>query len=267
MSEDVSRAQELASHIRRRVLELSYRANVGHIGSCLSIADILAAVYGSGDFRFDPGSPRDVFVLAKGHAGLALYAALEATGHCDPADLNTFGTDGTAFGVHPELGLPGINVATGSLGQGLGTAVGWALGSRIQGHEQRVVAVMSDAECNAGATWEAVHFAGHHRIGNLVAIVDVNGQQALGSTAEILDQEPFHTRWEIAKWVVREVDGHDLAGLTAAIRPDPLAPVVVVARTVFGRGVSFMERELAWHYRPMDVDQYSQAMTEQALDA
>ena len=267
MSEVASRAQALASHIRTRVLELSYRAHVGHIGSCLSIADVLGAVYGSEDFRFDPADRRDAFVLAKGHAGLALYSVLEATGHFSRHELDTFGSDGTAFGVHPEIGVPGIDVATGSLGQGLGTAVGWALGARMQGRDQRVVVVMSDAECNSGATWEAAHFAGHHHLGNLVAIVDVNGQQALGATSNILDQEPFGDRWQVAKWIVREVDGHDLAALTAAIRPDPAGPVVVVARTIFGHGVSFMERTLDWHYLPMNDDQYTQAMAEQAQHA
>jgi transketolase len=261
------RARAITAHVRTRVLELSYRAHVGHIGSCLSVAEILGAVYASEHLHLAPADRRDVFVLGKGHAGLALYCALEAMGYVVPADLDTFGSDGTPFGVHPELGIPGVDVATGSLGQGLGSAVGWALGARIQQRDQRVVALLSDAECNAGATSEAVQFAGHHRLGNLVAIVDVNGQQALGATADILDPEPFGARWELSGWLVRDVDGHDVGALGDAIRPAPHAPVVVIARTVFGRGVSFMERQLDWHYLPMDAGQYEQARAEQASHA
>ncbi len=260
-------AGALATHIRTRVLQLSYRAGVGHIGSCLSVTEILAAAHACDAFRFTPDDRQDVFILAKGHAGLALYCALEATGHITSEALDSFGTDGTKFGVHPELGVRGIDVATGSLGQGLGAAVGHALAARIRGLDRRVVAVLSDAECNSGATWEAVRFAGHHHLGNLVAVVDVNGQQALGATADILDPEPFGAAWAAASWIVREVGGHDLDELDAALRPDPDAPVVVIARTVFGHGVSFMERRLDWHYLPMDAEQFSQAMAEQGAYA
>jgi transketolase len=256
------RALDVAATIRRRVLELSYAAHVGHIGSCLCVADILSVVYTSPDYRWSAGPDRDRFVLGKGHAGLALYAALEATGHLGNEPLDSFGTDGSPFGVHPEVHVPGVDFATGSLGHGLGMAAGAALAARITGSGSRAVAVLSDAECNAGATWEAAHFAGHHKLANLVAVIDVNGQQALGPTKEILDLEPFGHRWRVAGWEVRDVNGHDLSELARAVRPSPSGPVAVVARTVFGAGVSFMEGRLEWHYLPMTEEQFSSAMAE-----
>ncbi len=199
--------------------------------------------------------------MAKGHAGLALYVALEHIGALDPTTLDTFGSDASPLGVHPEVHLRGVDFSTGSLGQGLGMAVGAALAARIQRTDRSVVALLSDAECDAGATWEAVNFAGHHRLANLVAVVDVNGQQALGATADIVDLEPFGTRWDTAGWEVREVDGHDHDRLDEAIRPAP-HPVAVIARTVFGSGVSFMERSLDWHYLPLSTAQHDAAIKE-----
>ncbi len=257
------RDARVAAQIRRRVLELSFKAHVGHIGSCLSVADLLAVVYTSPCFNFDPDSASsDRFVLAKGHAGLALYCALEAVGVLASTELERFGSDGSSLGVHPEAHSAGVDFATGSLGQGLGMAVGVALAARVQRTSRKVVALLSDAECNSGATWEAVNFGGHHRLGGLVAMVDVNGQQALGATSGIIAQEPFGERWALAGWEVREVDGHDLAALSEAVQPRTNGPVVVVARTVFGAGVSFMERQLDWHYLPMTPAQYEQAMAE-----
>ena len=254
---------ERANAIRRRILDLSHRAGVGHIGSCLSIADILAAVVGAPWFRFDPDDPdRDRLVLGKGHAGLALYAALETIGNVSTTELDTFATDGSPFGVHPEAHVDGIDFSSGSLGHGLGMAAGAALAARIQGSRRSTVVVMSDAECNAGATWEAAHFAGQHRIPRLVAVIDVNGQQALGATRDILDLEPFGDRWSLAGWSVREVDGHDIGSLADALEPSPEGPVAVVARTVFGAGVSFMEGRLDWHYLPMSEEQYQTALAE-----
>ena len=255
-------ASVLAAELRLRVVDLSYRAHVGHIGSCLSVADLLAAVYGSQWFEFGRPVDRDRFVLAKGHAGLALYAVLEALGVVSSDDLDTFGQNGSPFGVHPEVDLPGVDFSTGSLGQGLGMGVGSALAARIQGSSRCTVVLLSDAECNAGATWEAVDFAGHHRLARLVAVVDVNGQQALGQTSAIMNQEPFGERWRTAGWEVRDVDGHDHHVLADALRPSEAGPVVVVARTIFGSGVSFMEGQLDWHYLPLSADQYELAHAE-----
>ena len=252
----------LADQIRRTVLEQSKRASVGHIGSSLSIADIVAALF-SGILRLDPHEDRDRFVLSKGHAALALYAALAGTGQISREKLDQFCTDGTDLGTHPEHSVDGIDFSTGSLGQGLSMATGAALAGRMQGSERRAFAVLSDAELNEGSTWEAAMFAAHHRLSNLIAIVDLNGQQALGYTREVMDLAPVADRWRAFGWDVHEVDGHDTEALKATV--DGLggdAPHVLLARTTFGKGVSYMESKIAWHYLPMSDEQYQQAMAE-----
>lgn len=256
----------LGREIREHVLEQSKRAHVGHIGSALSIADILAALYGPILRADGPDDPdRDRFVLSKGHAAIALYSALHATGRLRREELDTYCADGSVLGGHPEHVLPWVEFSTGSLGHGLSMAAGAALAARLQGSERRVFALVSDAECNEGSLWEAVMFAAHHRLANLVAIVDLNGQQALGATSDIVDLSPMSERWAAFGWDAHDVDGHDVDGLAATVegldfRGD--RPHVLVAHTTFGRGVSFMEGELKWHYWPMSDEQYDQAMRE-----
>src|SRR5664279_6415868 len=171
-------AHMLATKIRRTILTQSKRANVGHIGSCLSIADILAALYG-GVLRFSSpdDDDRDRLILSKGHAALALYGALNAIGVIDDDLLETFCRDGSALGTHPEHVVPGIDFSTGSLGLGLSFGCGAALAARMQNSQRRIFVIVSDAECNEGALWESVMFAAHHRLSKITAIVDVNGQQ------------------------------------------------------------------------------------------
>ncbi len=256
----------MAREIRRIVLEQSHRAGVGHIGSALCVADIVAALYGGVLAGVDPDDDdRDRVVISKGHAVLAFYAALLLSGWIDQDDLDTFCGDGTLLGVHPDVALPGIDFSTGSLGQGLSLAAGAALAGRLQGSERRAFALLSDAECNEGAVWEAVMFAAHHRLGNLVAVVDLNGQQALGRTEQVLSLDPLAERWRAFGWDVHEVDGHDAAGLAdtlGGLDPHAGAPHVLVARTVFAKGVSFMEGQLGWHYWPMSDSQFLQALDE-----
>ena len=252
--------------IRRTILEQSKRAHVGHIGSALSIADIVAALYG-GILRVDdPADPeRDRLVLSKGHAALALYAALRGRGWIDDAELATFHGDATFLGVHPEHALRGVDFSTGSLGQGLSVAAGSALAARLAGAARRTFAILSDAECDEGSTWEAVMFAAHHRLAGLIAIVDVNGQQALGYTKDVLSLAPLIDRWRAFGWDAIEVDGHDRAALTRAVGGLDTTggpPHVVLARTTFGRGVSYMESKIKWHYWPMSDDEYRQALAE-----
>ncbi|MCC6179025.1 MAG: transketolase [Chloroflexi bacterium] len=267
VSESVADARRVLAHrIRRITLEQSKRANVGHIGSALSVADILAALYG-GSLRIPhPGHPdRDRFVLSKGHAALALYAALHLRGWLGEDDLNTYCADASLLGVHPERALDGIDFSTGSLGQGLSMGAGAALAARLQGSTRRAFVLLSDAECNEGALWEAVMFAAHHRLANLIAIVDLNGQQALGYTRDVMDLSPMDARWRSFGWDVHDVDGHNPEELVDAI--DALdttagAPHVLIARTVFGKGVSYMENLVKWHYLPMSDEQYQQAIEE-----
>jgi transketolase len=256
---------EFASSIRRTIIECSRRADVGHIGSCLSIADILAALYGD-VLEVSPGDPeRDRFVLSKGHAALALYAALVALGAISEGELDSFCTDGGSLATHPEHVATAIDFSTGSLGHGLSIGAGAALAARLQGSERRVFVLVSDAECNEGSLWEAVMFASHHRLSNLIAIVDSNGQQALGRTRDVLNLEPLPARWRAFGWDVLEVDGHDVQALTETLNHcDATAgpPHVLVASTIFGKGVSFMEGEIPWHYLPLNDEQYRAALRE-----
>lgn len=256
----------LASDVRRIILQQSKRANVGHIGSALSIADIIAVLYG-GVMRIESplAAERDRFILSKGHAALALYAGLHLRGWLTQAELDGFCGDGTNLGVHPEHALRGVDFSTGSLGQGLSMGTGAALAGRLLKSLRRVFVVMSDAECNEGSCWEAISFAAHHKLSNLVAIVDLNGQQAFGYTRAILSMDPMAERWRSFGWDVHEIDGHNAKALNEVLssldeRHGP--PHVLIARTVFGKGVSYMERQLKWHYWPMSEAEYQQALAE-----
>lgn len=257
----MSELLDLGVRIRRTILEQSKRAQVGHIGSSLSVADLLAALYG-GVLQGD-GPDRDRMILSKGHAALGLYAALAHSGRLDPASLDDFCTDGSALGTHPEHLVDGVDFSTGSLGQGLSMGAGAALGARMQGSARRTFVLLSDAELNEGSVWEAAMFAAHHRLGHLVAIVDLNGQQALGYTRDVLDLSDVAQRFRAFGWDAHDVDGHDPDLLAATIAGlDSSVPHALIARTTFGSGVSFMEGQVPWHYWPMDDEQYAAAMAE-----
>jgi transketolase len=253
----------LGPAIRRIVLQQSKRAHVGHIGSALSVADIVGSmlrVLG----RQDPmDHERSRFILSKGHAALALYAGLAEVGILGEEELDTYCGDASLLGVHPEHMLAGVDFSTGSLGQGLSMSVGAALAARMQGSARKVFAVVSDAECNEGIVWEAAMFAAHYRLANLAVVVDHNHQQAFGFTADVLSSNDLPDRWRAFGWDVIEADGHDEAALITILRsPTTSRPRVVVAETVFGKGVSFMERQIKWHYLPMSDPEYEQAMQE-----
>ena len=261
-----SDVRKMSAGIRRAILEQSKRAGVGHIGSCLSVADALAALYG-GVLRIDdlddPG--RDRFIMSKGHAALALYAALHAAGWLSAEGLRTYCDDGSPVAGHPEHALSGVELSTGSLGHGLSVGAGQALAGRLHGHEGRVFVLMSDAECNEGSVWEAAMFAAHHGLSNLVALIDANGQQAMGATRDVLDLEPLAERWRAFGWIVHEMDGHDPARIQTVLQGLPAAdgaPHAAVLRTTFGKGVSYMEGNVHWHYWPMSDAQYEQALAE-----
>lgn len=255
-----------AQNVRRLILQASWRAGVGHIGSALSVADVLTALYTEILTHEQPDAPdRDRFILSKGHAALALYAVLGLKGWLALDALSSFCSDGTTLGVHPDRVVEGVDFSTGSLGHGLSFGAGAALASRMDGSSRRVFVLLSDAELNEGSVWEAVMFAAHHKLSNLVAIVDVNGQQALGFTRDVLSMTPLADRWRAFGWEACEIDGHDVAGLVAAIRAldiDGGNPHVLLANTTFGKGVSFMEGRLEWHYLPMSEAQYEAALRE-----
>lgn len=254
----------IAAQIRRTVLEQSKRAHIGHIGSSLSIADLLAVLVGDGGLDLDRGferSDRDRFVLAKGHAVLAWYCALHAVGRLSAEHLETFARDGTYLAGHPEHALDDVDFCTGSLGQGLSIGTGAALAARLQHSPRRVVVLLSDAECNEGSVWEAIMFGAQHGLDNLTAIVDLNGQQALGYTKDILDLGDMAGRWRAFGWDAAEVDGHDCEAIREALDMPPNGrPRVLVARTTFGKGVDYMQSKIEWHYMPMDDDQYASAL-------
>jgi len=252
--------------VRKIILQQSKRANVGHIGSALSIADIIAALY-SGVLNIpDPDSPeRDRFILSKGHAALAVYAALSLRGWISEAELNSYCGDGSLLGVHPEHVLRGVDFSTGSLGHGLSFGCGAALAARLQHSPRRVFVLISDAECNEGTVWETAMFAAHHQLSQLIAVLDLNGQQAMGYTREVLSLAPMADRWKAFGWDVHEIDGHDVTSIRETIAALDTAsgpPHLLIARTTFGKGVSYMQSQIKWHYMPMSDEQYTQALAE-----
>jgi transketolase len=267
--------------MRRIILRQSRRANVGHIGCCLCVVEILAAIYGSILEASSPSDPeRDRFVLSKGHAALALYAALALKGWISLAEMDEFCGDGSRIAVHPEHTVPGIDFSTGSLGQGICMAVGAALAARLQGSRRRVYCLISDAECNEGSTWEAAMFAAQHRLGNLQVVIDWNRQQALGLTQDVIDIPNLRERWCAFGWKVSEVDGHSIPELVEALASyEEGTPHIILARTTFGRGVSYMEQgtpltqthlpvqPINWHYLPMSDYEYEIAMRELGAEA
>jgi transketolase len=239
---------------------------VGHIGSALSVADIIVALYSRVLRIHEPVDPdRDRFILSKGHAALALYAMLFLKGWITEAELNTYCGDGSLLGMHPEHALRGIDFSSGSLGMGLSFGAGAALAARLKGSGRRIFVLLSDAECNEGSTWEAVMFAAHHRLSNLTAIIDLNGQQAFGYTDQVLSLRPMAERWRAFQWDVHETDGHSVEAVARALAGMDVSagrPHVLIARTVFGKGVSYMEGRIRWHYLPMSDAEYRQALQE-----
>jgi transketolase len=233
------------------------RAGVGHIGGNLSALDTLLSLF------HDVMREDDAFVLSKGHAAGALYVALWSVGELSAADLETFHRDGTRLAAHPApLAHARIPFATGSLGHGLSLAAGMALARRLQGRPGRVFCLTSDGEWQEGSTWEALVFLTHHRLTNLVVLVDHNRLQGFGSTAEVASMEPLVDRLSGFPVDVVTVDGHDPVAIARAAGQPQERPRVLVLETVKGHGVSFMENQMAWHYLPMDDAQYAQACAE-----
>jgi transketolase len=245
---------ELARRIRIDTVIMTSLGGGSHVGSCLSVADIMAVLYGS-TLQVDPYQPkhpeRDRFILSKGHAGGIVYASLAEVGFFDRPVLATHYGDGSILSGHvSHWEVPGVEWSTGSLGQGLSLACGTALASRMRKRTNRTVVVMSDGECDEGQVWEAALFASHHKLERLLAVVDYNHIQSLASTEETLNLEPFAEKWRAFGWEVRQVDGHDHDALKMAFQPATgTKPVCVLADTIKGKGVPMMERSVLWHYR------------------
>lgn len=259
----------LARRIRLHALRMTNRGKSSHVGSVLSIADILAVLYG-GALKVRPREPRwperDRFILSKGHAGAGVYAALAETGFFPLERLSTHYQNGSRLSGHvSHKDVPGVELSTGSLGHGLGVGTGMAKAGMLDQRHHRVVVLMSDGECDEGSNWEAALFAAHHGLDNLVAIIDYNKIQSLAPVAETLALEPFALKWRAFGWAVAEVDGHDHEALERAFErlpPEARRPTCIIAHTVKGKGVSFMENSVLWHYRSPQADEFARAITE-----
>jgi transketolase len=250
--------QALRTRARRRLLKMHHASGVGHIGGNLSALDATLLVFH--EFLRE----QDRFILSKGHSAGALYIALWSVGRLAEEALETFHKDGTLLAGHPpSVGIPDIPFATGSLGHGLSLAAGTALGHRLQGNDARVVCLTSDGEWQEGSTWEALIFACHQRLGNLTVLVDHNELQGFGSTHEVASMAPLWDKLAGFDAVIDVVDGHDLDALRDLLRrPAESRPRIVVMRTVKGKGVSFMENRMEWHYLPLTAAQYEAAIAE-----
>lgn len=255
---ELPRLQARSIDARLDVLELVEVAGSGHYGPAFSCIEILVALY-DGYLRIDPARPdwpeRDRFVLSKGHACAALYPLLADAGFFGRDVLATFTRLGSTLGDHPDMKkIPGVDFSSGSLGHGLSVAVGMAEAARLTGRDSRVVALLGDGELNEGQVWEAAAYAGARRLSGLLAIVDVNGVSVDGGTEEVLGMEPLEAKWQAFGWEVERLDGHDLEGLRGAFArydarraTEDAAPTVLVADTVIGRGVPFIEGMAEWH--------------------
>jgi transketolase len=259
----------LALRIRQHAVRMTSQGGSAHVGSVLSMADILAVLYGS-VLRVDPKNPRwsgrDRFILSKGHAGAGVYAVLAERGFFPVRVLETHYQDGSNLSGHvSHKGIPGVELSTGSLGHGLPVGAGMAYASKLDGATHRVVVLLSDGACDEGSNWEAILFASHHRLDNLVAVVDYNKIQSLAPVAETLGLEPFADKWRSFGWAVVEADGHDHASLGAAfarLPAEPGRPTCVIAHTTKGKGVSFMENSVLWHYRTARGEELAAALRE-----
>lgn len=257
-----------ADKIRIKATEMISRAGSSHLGGNYSMAEMMAVLYGrilnvSPETKEDPN--RDRFVLSKGHAAAGYAVALAERGFFPSEWLDSFYLDGGKLAGHATCGIPGVEVSSGSLGHGLPMAVGMAKAGKIDGRPYRVFALLSDGECQEGSTWEAAMFAAHHRLDNLIALVDDNKIQALGYTREVCDLEPFVEKWRAFGWSVCEVDGHNVAELSERLASVPFEagkPSCLIAHTVKGKGVSFTEDSLLWHYRCPRGEEYDAIMTE-----
>ena len=259
--------EQLALKIRKNAVNMTSAGGSSHIGSILSIADILAVLYGS-VMNYKADEPkwqgRDRFILSKGHAGAGVYAALAESGFMPVEKLRTHYQDGSDLSGHvSHKGIPGVEFSTGSLGHGLPVATGMALAAKINRDKHNIYVLMSDGECDEGSNWEAALFAPHHKLDNLVVIIDRNKLQSIHSTEDTLSLEPFADKWQAFGWNVVDVDGHDHQKLLDACGSMVTGkPLCIIANTTKGKGVSFMEDNILWHYRSPQGEEYNAAMQE-----
>ena len=271
----IAELDRLARTARARIIENSHRTETPHLGSCLSCVDILVAAYFH-TLRLDTADAknpdRDRFILSKGHGAPALFQVLAMRGFYPLSLLDDYGQDGSLFAEHPPTPdhLPGIEAATGSLGHGLPMGLGMALAGRINGRKYNTVVLSSDGECNEGVMWEAAMLAPSQSVERLCVVVDFNRWQATGRSEEIMALAPLAEKWRAFGWTTYETDGHDLAGLVRMLSalPDPSGkPTAIIAHTVKGKGVSFMEDDNNWHYRIPKAEEVAAAKKELGVAA
>lgn len=258
MSSKIQRLEKLAKTIRQDVLKISHHGHIGHVGSALSVVDILTGLY------FSVSHSGDRILLSKGHACAALYCCLYRKGLIDKKTLYTYHTDGTKLAAHPEIHLAGVDFSSGSLGHGLSVGSGMALAVKLKQKPNRIFVILSDGECDEGSTWEAALVAGHRQLNNLTAIIDYNRIQAFGRVSQVTNLEPFKAKWQAFGWRVVEADGHNLGQLITALTkpPSKKQPTVVLAHTILGKGISFMENRIEWHYLDPTDEQFNQGILE-----
>jgi len=262
--------EEMAQTIRVDIVEMLCEAGSGHPGGSLSMADVFSYLYFSGILNIDPEKPnkkdRDRVVLSKGHACPVLYAALAEKGYFSKSHLKTLRKLGSILQGHPDMKkTPGVEMSTGSLGQGLSCAVGMALGARLDNLGCNIFAIVGDGECDEGQIWEAAMAASHYRLGNLIAILDRNGLQIDGFTKDVMNSEPIIDKWRSFGWEVIEINGHDFYEIEDAVNKAiniTDKPVCIVANTVKGKGVSFMENECGWHGQTPSPEEKGKAIND-----
>jgi transketolase len=266
-------SEQLAWKIRRHAIEMTHLSGGSHIGAIMSVADIVAVLY-SEVMQFDSNNPkwddRDRFILSKGHAGAAIYAALAENGFFEVEELKTHYANGSRLSGHVSHHLPGVDFSTGSLGHGLSAGAGMAYAAKKDGKEHRVYVVLGDGECDEGSVWEAALYANHFRLNNLVAIVDHNHMQSLDFQENTLEIEDFGNKWRAFGWNVIEINGNNHEELKEAFqqadknsKEENHKPTVIIANTIKGYGVSFMQNDILWHYRfPHDGWEYDCAVNE-----
>ncbi|MBI5819139.1 MAG: transketolase [Verrucomicrobia bacterium] len=264
----VEECNRLARTVRGHCLRMTHRGRSGHVGSMLSMAEILCVLY-KRILRVDPKRPRwdgrDRFVLSKGHGGCAVYAVLGELGFFPKQWFEGYYRDQGKLMGHISHYVPGVEFSTGSLGHGLPVAVGMALAARHAGKKHRIICLMSDGDCNEGSTWEALLFAAQHKLDNLTVIVDYNKVQALGLSKDVLDLEPFARKMEDCHWAVKEVDGHDVVAVDKALHKLPFEqgkPSWLICHTIKGKGVSWMENTVSCHYGSVSDEQLARALSE-----
>ncbi len=261
---------QLAWKIRRHGIEMTHISHGSHIGSVLSVADIVAVLYNdiANVNPKDPNMPeRDRIILSKGHAGVAIYAALAEKGFFNVTELVTHSADGSKLSGHvSHKDVPGVEFSTGSLGHGLSVAAGMAYGAKKDHKKHKVFVICGDGECDEGSIWEAALVAHHYDLNNLIAIIDRNKMQSLGFCENTIRLEPFADKWRAFGWNVIDIDGHDHKALKAAFETAKLSedgPTVIIANTIKGKGISYMENNILWHYRyPQDGEEYDSAVAE-----